>query len=243
MRKLAFLLIFILILTSLAGAQDMDLATGAKSNFARVLSTPLVSTICLSLGFVGLVLEIFSSKRGPGAILGLAGFGLYFLGGTLSGSAGVMSLALFVLGGILIFAEVILPGFGVPGIAGGLFLVFGILTASRDWVAGVFSLAIAMIIGGGLFYLLLKSGARSAYVDKIILNTSIVEQPLIETEEKDVDLLGLYGISLTPLRPAGTAKIGDRRYDVISEGEFIPIDTEIEVFKIVGRKIFVRRKE
>lgn len=43
------------------------------------------------------------------------------------------------------------------------------------------------------------------------------------------------------LRPSGTVQIGDRRIDVITEGEFIPKGTKVKVIKVEGFRIVVAR--
>ena len=54
------------------------------------------------------------------------------------------------------------------------------------------------------------------------------------------DLLGVEGITLTILRPSGTAIINDERIDVVSEGGFIPKNTKVKVVKVEGARIVVR---
>lgn len=53
-------------------------------------------------------------------------------------------------------------------------------------------------------------------------------------------LVGQKGVALSPLRPSGEARIGDRRYDVITEGEMIENGTPIEVRSVGGNRIVVR---
>ena len=54
--------------------------------------------------------------------------------------------------------------------------------------------------------------------------------------------VGDTGIALTPLRPAGTARIGERRVDVVAEGEFVERDAGIIVIACEGARIVVRKK-
>jgi len=41
------------------------------------------------------------------------------------------------------------------------------------------------------------------------------------------------------LRPAGTAKFGDRYIDVVTEGDFIPPGTPVQVVEVEGTRIVV----
>ena len=52
-------------------------------------------------------------------------------------------------------------------------------------------------------------------------------------------LLGKQGVALTTLRPAGTALIEGKRYDVCSLGDFLPKDSRLVVTKVEGSKLFV----
>ena len=52
--------------------------------------------------------------------------------------------------------------------------------------------------------------------------------------------LGKKGKVIAPLRPAGTALIDGERVDVVSFGDYIDKDAEIEVVKIEGSKLLVK---
>ena len=55
--------------------------------------------------------------------------------------------------------------------------------------------------------------------------------------------LGKKGKVIAPLRPAGTALIDGERVDVVSFGDYIDKDSEIEVVKIEGSKLLVKKYE
>jgi membrane-bound serine protease (ClpP class) len=57
------------------------------------------------------------------------------------------------------------------------------------------------------------------------------------------DLEGLEGVTLTPLRPAGSARIGERRIDVVSEGEFIAAGVPVKVVLVEGSRVVVRKSD
>ena len=46
---------------------------------------------------------------------------------------------------------------------------------------------------------------------------------------------------MTPLRPAGIAEIDGEKVDVVTEGEFLPVGTSVQVIKVNGRRIIVRK--
>ena len=55
-------------------------------------------------------------------------------------------------------------------------------------------------------------------------------------------LAGQSGQSLSPLRPAGVALIGGQRVDVVTNGEFIEPETEVEVVAVEGSRVVVRSR-
>lgn len=52
-------------------------------------------------------------------------------------------------------------------------------------------------------------------------------------------LLGKQGRTLTPLRPAGTAMIDDRKVDVVTQGKFVEPGTTVKVIVVEGNKVVV----
>ena len=48
------------------------------------------------------------------------------------------------------------------------------------------------------------------------------------------DLLGKEGVAVTDLRPAGTARIGDERVDVVTEGEYVAQGSPVRVLRSEG---------
>jgi membrane-bound serine protease (ClpP class) len=52
-------------------------------------------------------------------------------------------------------------------------------------------------------------------------------------------LLGKEGKTITPLRPAGSAMIGDQKYDVVAQGKFVDPDTTVKVIHVEGNRIVV----
>ena len=55
-------------------------------------------------------------------------------------------------------------------------------------------------------------------------------------------LAGQSGQSLSPLRPAGVALIAGQRVDVVTNGEFIESETEVEVVAVEGSRVVVQSR-
>ncbi len=55
-------------------------------------------------------------------------------------------------------------------------------------------------------------------------------------------LVGIEGVALTTLRPAGKALIDERRVDVVAEGDFIEANEPVVVIADEGARVVVRKK-
>lgn len=138
---------------------------------AKYISNPYISSLLLTLGFVGLVVEILTPGFGIGGTLSIVGFGLYFGGNILAGNSHWTSLVLFVTGLILLVIEAIIPGFGLPGISGIILVLVGTVLAMDSLGIAVLSLSIAIIITTIVTLILIKMGFKSKLLNKIVLDT------------------------------------------------------------------------
>ena len=55
------------------------------------------------------------------------------------------------------------------------------------------------------------------------------------------ELVGRDGVALTDLRPAGTARIGSERVDVVTEGEYVAQGSPVRVIRSEGYRHVVRQ--
>lgn len=147
---------------------------------------------------------------------------------------------IFIAGLLLVIIEMFYPGFGVPGITGVILLFIGIiLTAKTPFQALILIIIILAILIIAL-YLVLKSAARGRLSESLILtHNENKKSGYIGTEVFD-PYLGREGISVTVLRPSGTANFDGVRLDVVTEGSFVPPGTRVKVIKVEGRKIVVK---
>lgn len=214
---------------------------GLQIKLAKYIATPALSSFLLTLAFIGLVIELLTPGFGFGGTLSVLGFGLYFAGNILSGSSNWTSLALFITGLILIIIEVIVPGFGLPGISGTILVVGGIVLATDSLGIALFSLSIAIIFTTILTIILVKLGFRSKLLDSFILTGQSKKQEKYIVSRSKEEYLKKIGVTVTELRPSGFINIEDERLDALSDEGFIPTGVSIEVIRVEGSKIFVRR--
>lgn len=151
-------------------------------------------------------------------------------------------LFLMLLGFILLLIEVfVIPGFGVMGISGLAALAFACYLAftrfPTPWpgtTALLGTLAVLIVF--------IKLFPRTKSWKRLRLNAREESKEGFAASSSQLEeLVGKTGISLTMLRPAGTAEIEERRVDVVSEGIFVPKDTKIKVVMVKGNRVVVRK--
>lgn len=214
---------------------------GLQIKLAKYISSPYLSSLLLSIALVGMVIEILTPGFGLGGTISIIGFGLYFGGNILAGNSHWTSLALFVTGLILFVVEGIVPGFGLPGISGIVFVATGIILAMDSLQNAVISLAVAILVTSLVTIILVKLGFRLRAFRSVILSSEHKDEEGYLSVDSMDQYAGKKGISLTVLRPSGFIEIEGDRLDAMSYEGFIDKGQPVEVVKIEGSKIFVRR--
>lgn len=224
-----------------SNANIVKVDEGLQVKLAKLVSKPYISSLLLTLGMVGLVIEILTPGFGIGGTISIIGFGLFFGGNILAGNSNWTALVLFATGLLLLVVEGFVPGFGLPGISGIGFVIAGTVLAMGSISSAIASLSIAIILTTIVTVILLKLGFRSKLLDRVILKTEHKrEKGYLSVDSSDMHL-NKTGISVTELRPSGFIEIDGKKLDVLSDGSFIPKDVQVEVFRVEGSKIFVRR--
>jgi len=154
-------------------------------------------------------------------------------------------ISLIVLGVFLLALEVfVIPGFGVSGILGMAALIAGIFLVTNSLLDGLLYTGGVLIVLGIITYLSFRSPRTRRLWQKFSLTTRQTSKggyvaPKVQYET----YLGRSGISLTQLRPSGTADFEGDHLDVVTEGGFIGPRTEIRVIAVEGTRIIVREEK
>lgn len=234
----------------------LDLREGAvvamRPNWAeavvRFLSNPLIASLLLTLGGLGLVIELKTPQFGLAGLAGLTCLALFFGSHWIIGLAGWGEVLLVGLGLVGILVEIFLiPGFGVAGIAGlgvlgtGLFLsLIGSYPTTADIGQAVGGVAIGLVIVGAIGVAFLRHLPASKRLAGILHLGSAQSAEGYVSAPARTDLVGKSGVALSELRPVGVAQIEGERVDVTTEGEFLNSGTPITVVRAEGMRVVVR---
>ncbi|WP_100406750.1 NfeD family protein [Bacillus solitudinis] len=224
----------------LENAVEREMEVSFSEQVARFVTHPVVIPILLSIGSLGLVLELYSPGFGLPGIMGLSALLLFFFGHLFAGFAGWESLILFVAGFVLIIFEVFVPGFGIFGLLGIAAIIGGMLLASFSTTSMLVYILISVIVTAiAMIFIFRYFGNRGPWKKIILTASTSTEKGYISNETKK-ELMGQEGETLTPLRPSGSAVFGDERLDVVTEGGYIERGKRIQVIYTSGSRIVVR---
>ncbi|HYK72104.1 MAG TPA: nodulation protein NfeD [Pseudoneobacillus sp.] len=221
-------------------AQTKKIDESFAEKLARFITNPIVIPILLTIGSLGLVLELYSPGFGIPGFMGLSALLLFFYGHLVAGLAGYETIILFVLGIILVFLELFVPG-GIIGVIGFGAIIGSLFLASDNVIHMGISIVIALLVSIIASIFMIKVlGRKMSFFKKIILTDSTNTEQGYVSNVNRVELLGEIGITLTQLRPAGKIMVKDEIVDAVSEGAFIQKDKQIKVIKVEGPRIVVR---
>ena len=236
-------------LKTLADAQVTQVRATLADRIVFFITNPFISSLLLSLGLLGIFIEIRSPGFGVPGLIGLLCIGLFFGGHTLTRIDAGWAFLLFMLGIALIALEVfVIPGFGIAGILGITMMlgsVFFVFDGAYNLRTAVLWLSISVILTSALVILAAFFLPETRLFQRFALST-VMDTELgyhaASTEDFQA-YLGQSGTALTPLRPSGTARIGEKRVDVVTVGDFIPQNSRVRVVEVEGPKVFVEAVE
>ena len=248
-----------------------EVVVATPTGFERFASyVSIFSSLLILIGIGGIYFEMKSPGFGLGAGVAITAFAIFFFGNFVAGNlAGYELIALFLLGLILIIAEVmIIPGFFV-GIIGAIMMISSLLLAmvnrldfsdigkidllTGDKVSAIDVFAMPMLnlalglIGGCLLIMLLMRYLPKVHIPGIILSREIGAGGSVdlspEQEDQTESLVGQTGVALMDLKPGGKVKLTDRSIEVLTNGAFISAGTRVRITQHTSMKTIVEAVE
>jgi membrane-bound serine protease (ClpP class) len=150
-------------------------------------------------------------------------------------------IGLFIAGLVLVFLELIIPSMGLIAASAVALIVWSIIEAFGISDGFGIGMIIASVIGAPAVLISgLKFIPRTKFGQTMVLNTA--ESAGGPANPDLQELVGQTGTADTILRPAGTALIGHRRVDVVTEGEYLDKDTPVVVVEVQGIRVVVAKR-
>tara|TARA_B100000287_G_scaffold110831_1_gene103209 strand:- start:1292 stop:2767 length:1476 start_codon:yes stop_codon:yes gene_type:complete len=222
-----------------------------SENFVRFLTNPVVASLLTTFGFLGILFELQSPGWGIPGSIGLVCLILSLSASYIAELATMSDFLIISIGFLCILLEVlIIPGFGLPGIAGIIFIIWGFyllllpdVPVGQEILTQASNGLIIGIIGGFIGLILLF---------KMLTKTKFwkdLTSPGIQRKEDGYvtsfgweKFVGKSGIAETDLHPSGWIVVEGERVFAVSEGTFIDSNLEIEVISVDGNRVVVRKK-
>ncbi len=232
-------------------AKVVEIKSNWSEDVVKFLNNPIVSSLLIMIGLVGMFIEIKTPGWGVAGTASIIALALFFGSGYIVELASATEILIFVLGVILLLLEIfVIPGFGIAGVLGIIFIIGGIFLSllsnlplfSFASVSGaLIQLAISLVFSLLIMYLLAKYLPKTVIWNRMILSSNIASKSGY-AEKKGVNtLVGKVGEAYTDLRPAGIALIKGKRIDVVTQGEYIDKGSKIKVIKTEGMNVIVEK--
>jgi membrane-bound serine protease (ClpP class) len=245
-----------------AGIKEYTLQTYKPSGIEKVVDfmiNPVLQGILIMIIIGGIYFELQTPGIGFPILASAIAAILYFSPLYLEGMAENWEIILFGVGVILLAVEIfVIPGFGVAGISGIIFIITGLTLSLVDNVAFefephhikaiiaslllvIFSMLISIV---GSIYLSKKLFSSGSFLGHLALSAvENAEDGYVGVDMSAKKMIGKTGIAMSVLRPSGKVIIDNLILDAKSEDGFIDKNTEVEVIRFETGQVYVIKKE
>ena len=227
----------------------------------QILNSPLATGLLFLIGLIALFVELSAPGIGVGGLISGLCFTLFFWSRALGGTSGWLEVTLFLLGIVFLGMELfVIPGFGFAGVAGILMLLASVVMASieghfpdstQTWVAAGKAAVVFVVAGAAGVLGLMIFGERLGSVPvfgRLVLRPPSAEEVLdpknpqakVSVGWESPVSVGDWGVAETPLRPAGRALFEDESVDVMADGTYVDVGTQVRVIRVDGNQVVVR---
>lgn len=235
----------ILIFLKLEDISVISVSLNWAEKVSRLVTNPTVSSLLLSLGFLGCLIEFWTAGWGIAGTVGIIALSLFFGGHMIVGIAGWEAVILFLVGLILLVVEIFfIPGFGIAGITGIVAIIASIILVMGSFLQATYSILFALGLTLVVFLLLVKYLPSTRIWNKFVLSTQQNKEHGYTVAIQELNKLeGEEGVSITPLRPSGMVKVHNQKLNVLTRGEYLDAHTRVKIVSIEGNKIIVEAIE
>ncbi|MFA8449295.1 MAG: nodulation protein NfeD [Bacteroidales bacterium] len=246
-------------LLSKEGIENYNIVQFKESTIDKIVSffiNPFVSGILIMIIIGGLYFEIQSPGIGFPILAALIAAVLFFIPYYIEGLAAHWEIIIFIVGILLLGVELfIIPGFGVAGILGIIFVIFSLTLAmmgSLDFNInpegpGRFFRALLIVTSFSFASLIISFLVAKKIFEsrrKSFLTLSSVQskdEGFLAVDSSLNELIGKVAITTSVLRPAGKISFGDETYDATALFGFIDKDVEVRIVKFENAQLYVEK--
>jgi membrane-bound serine protease (ClpP class) len=232
------------------GAEIKSTKENWSEAFVRFLTNPVVASLLTTFGFLGILFELQSPGWGIPGSVGLVCLSLS-LGASFIARLATMTDMLIILAGVglLILEILVIPGFGIAGIGGIAFILWGLyelllpdtpigpeVEAMALWgfIIGIIGALIGLVL---LFKMMTKTKFWQKLTSPGVEGTEAGYSSSVGWE----NLIGMKGETQSDLHPSGWVTIDSQRVFVVSEGDFIEKSCKVKVLSVNGNRVVVRK--
>ena len=239
------------------GVNDYELTVFEISNTEKVIAfflNPFLSGILILIVIGGIYFELQTPGVGFPILASIVALTLYLVPHYLNGLAENWEIAALFVGVVLIALEVlVIPGFGVAGIAGlvltvGAFIMIMLNNENFDFffvdptdIVQAAATTLAGMLGGML--LLFFGGTRLTNTEafrRVSLHHTQARSEGYTAKVHSPFLIGKEGEAFTVLRPSGKVMIDDELYDAYTRGDYIERGMRVVVLSDEGSSLRVK---
>ncbi|MEW6655000.1 MAG: NfeD family protein, partial [Bacteroidota bacterium] len=232
--------------------EDVLIQPNWAEDIVRFLNNPIISSLLIMIGMIGLFTEIKTPGWGLAGTAGLIALALFFGTSYILQLATIWEILIFVIGVILLIVEIfVFPGFGIAGFAGVVLMILGLffglisdleIASTNSISIAIIQIGVSFVMTGIMIYFLWKYLPKSVIFNKLVLQDNISAKSGYAANTQFEQLVGINGSAMTDLRPSGTALLNGLRVDVITDGDYISRGSDIIVIRVEGSKVVVEKK-
>ncbi|MGL4328949.1 MAG: NfeD family protein [Tannerellaceae bacterium] len=214
---------------------------------------PALQAVLIMIIVGGIYFELQSPGIGFPSIAAIIAAILYFVPLYIDGIATYWEIIVFILGIILLIVEIfIIPGFGVAGVMGIVFMIIGLLlslvnnvdfnfdgVSTGDFSEALLIVAVGLICAFVLIIWIMNKVGSKGLFSKMALHADLKESV---TQERGLDLMiGEIATAMTPMRPAGKIRVNNEVFDSVSISGFIEKGEDVKITSYQNGQLYVER--
>ena len=153
----------------------------------------------------------------------------------------IIGIILLVAGFVLAAVELMMPGFGLPGISAIVCLITGIFFIADTIEEGILITVVVIVVLGILMTIIMGLLAKRKLKSPIILDTDVkAEDSHLNSSDLEY-LVHREGVAVTDLRPAGRGTFDGIDLDISSDGSYIERGTPVVIDRVSEKRLIVKR--